>query len=77
MYNAVAHFGRDRGWVKHWELWNEPNLVRSGYESGLYEARDFARILAVGRAAAKAADPEATIVLGGLASIWDATPRAR
>jgi hypothetical protein len=74
VYSAVAHFGRDRGWVKHWELWNEPNLLRSGYESGLYEVSDFARLLAVGRAAAKAADPEATIVLGGLASIWDATP---
>jgi hypothetical protein len=60
--------------VKHWELWNEPNLARSGYESGLYDVSDYARVLAVGRAAAKAADPEAVIVLGGLASIWDASP---
>lgn len=74
VYNAVAHYGRDKGWVKHWELWNEPNLARSGYESGLYNIGDFARILDVGRAAAKAADPDAVIVLGGLASMWGAAP---
>jgi hypothetical protein len=70
VYNAVARYGRDRGWITYWELWNEPNLAPSGYESGLYTVEDFVRILEVGRAAAKAADPEAQIVMGGLASIW-------
>jgi Beta-1,4-xylanase len=74
VYNAVARYGRDRGQIKYWELWNEPNLARSGYESGLYEVRDFARILQVGYAAAKAADPEAVIVMGGMASIWGEPP---
>lgn len=74
VYNAVARYGRDRGWIKHWELWNEPNLAKSGYESGLYTVYDFVRILEVGRAAAKAADPEAQIVMGGLASIWGIPP---
>jgi hypothetical protein len=74
VYAAVAHYGRDRGWIKHWELWNEPNLAQSGYESGLYEIKDFVRILEVGRAAAKAADPEARIVMGGLASGWTLNP---
>lgn len=74
VYNAVARYGRDRGWIKYWELWNEPNLAKSGYESGLYEVKDFVRILEVGRAAALAADPEAKIVMGGLASIWGMPP---
>ncbi len=74
VYAAVARYGREKGWVKHWELWNEPNLAKSGYESGLYEVRDFVRILQVGSAAARAADPEATIVMGGLASIWSEPP---
>ncbi len=52
VYNAVARYGRDRGQIKYWELWNEPNLLRSGYESGLYEINDFARVLDVGYAAA-------------------------
>lgn len=74
VYNAVARYGRDRGQIKHWELWNEPNLAASGYQSGLYTVADFVRILEVGRAAALAADPEAKIVMGGLASIWSEPP---
>lgn len=74
VYAAVSRYGRERGWIKHWELWNEPNLAKSGYESGLYRVWDFVRILEVGRAAAKAADPEAQIVMGGLASIWSVPP---
>jgi len=74
VYNAVARYGRDRGQIKYWELWNEPNLAKYGYESGLYTVEDFVRILEVGRAAAKAADPEAQIVMGGLASIWSEPP---
>lgn len=74
VYAAVARYGRDLGWVKHWELWNEPNLANSGYHSGLYRPADFVRLLQVGQAAAQAADPEAKIVLGGLASIWGVPP---
>ncbi len=74
VYNTVARYGRERGQIKHWELWNEPNLAASGYESGLYTIADFVRLLEVGRAAALAADPEAKIVLGGLSSIWSELP---
>ncbi len=76
VYNAVARYGRERGQIKYWELWNEPNLAASGYESGLYTVADFVRILEVGRAAALAADPEAKIVLGGLSGIWGEPPSA-
>lgn len=74
VYQVVARYGRGNGPIKHWEIWNEPNLTVSGYESGLYTIADYARLLNVARAAAKAADPEAVIVLGGLASVWSYPP---
>ncbi|MDQ2997302.1 MAG: hypothetical protein M3R61_09645 [Chloroflexota bacterium] len=73
VYQTVAHFGRG-GAIKHWEIWNEPNLSVSGYESGLYRIEDYARVLSVARDAAKAADPEAVIVLGGMAAVWSYPP---
>ena len=74
VYQVVAHYGRDNGQIKYWEIWNEPNLTTSGYESGLYTIVDYARLLEVARGAAKAADPTAMIVLGGLASVWSYPP---
>ena len=73
VYQAVARYGRS-GQIKYWEIWNEPNLSRFGYETGLYTIADYVRILDVARTAAKAADPQANIVLGGLASIWSEPP---
>ncbi|MEP7187971.1 MAG: glycosyl hydrolase, partial [Roseiflexaceae bacterium] len=73
VYQTVAHFGRG-GAIKHWEIWNEPNLSVSGYESGLYRIEDYARVLAVAHDAAKAADPQAVIVLGGMAAVWSYPP---
>lgn len=73
VYETVARYGRS-GQIKNWEIWNEENLTKSGYETGLYEIKDYVRILGVARAAAKAADPNATIVLGGLASVWSYPP---
>lgn len=74
VYNTVARYGRDRGQVKYWEIWNEPNLRKYGYENTIYTVPDFVRLLDVARAAAKAADPETIIVLGGVASIWGDLP---
>ncbi|NCC32521.1 MAG: hypothetical protein EOM24_10945 [Chloroflexia bacterium] len=74
VYQTVARYGRERNQITYWELWNEPNLAASGYESGLYTVADFVRILEVGRAAALAADPRAKIVMGGLSSIWSVPP---
>jgi hypothetical protein len=73
VYEVVARYGRG-GPIKYWEIWNEPNLTVSGYQLGIYTIADYARILDVARAAAKAADPEAVIVLGGLASVWSYPP---
>lgn len=66
VYATVRRYGYERGWIKYWELWNEPNVREAGYESGLYEIKDFVRVLEVGRAAALAADPEARIVMAGM-----------
>ncbi len=73
VYATVAHFGRG-GAIKHWEIWNEPNLTVSGYESGLYKIEDYARVLRVAHDAARAADPQAVIVLGGMAAVWSYPP---
>ena len=76
VYSVVARYGRDRGQIRYWEVWNEPNLRPFGYEHGLYTVQDFVRVLDVARAAIKAADPGAVIVLGGMYDIWGqpATP---
>jgi hypothetical protein len=74
VFQTVARYGRDRKQIKYWEIWNEPNLRVSGYESGLYTISDYVRVLDTARAAAKAADPEAVIVLGGITSIWSDIP---
>lgn len=77
VFNAVARYGRDRKQIHYWEVWNEPNLRPFGYEHGLYTIKEFVRLLDVARAAIKAADPDAVIVLGGMADIYGqpATPQ--
>lgn len=74
VYQTVARYGHERGQVKYWEIWNEENLRKYGYENTIYTIQDYVRLLDVSRAAAKAADPEAKIVLGGVASIWSDIP---
>jgi hypothetical protein len=74
VYNTVARYGRERGQIKYWEIWNEPNLRRYGFNAGLSTVGDFVRLLNVARAAVKSADPEAIVVLGGITSIWSELP---
>jgi hypothetical protein len=74
VYTTVLRYGAQRGQIKHWEIWNEPNLRRFGYENGIHSVGDYVRLLDVARAAAKAADPEAVIVLAGITSIWSEIP---
>jgi hypothetical protein len=60
--------------VRAWQLWNEPNLTR--YWSEQPFARSYVRLLRAGRAALKAADPGATVVLAGLPNeSWTALRR--
>ncbi|MCD6344150.1 MAG: hypothetical protein J7M17_00890 [Anaerolineae bacterium] len=60
VYQVVSHF---RGRVAVWEIWNEPDV---GYFwAGTRYA--YAQMLKVGYQAVKAADPDATVLFGGLA----------
>lgn len=60
VYQVVSHF-KDR--ISVWEIWNEPDV---GYFwAGTRYA--YAQMLKVGYQAVKAADPEATVLFGGLA----------
>jgi hypothetical protein len=58
--------------IHHWELFNEPDRTMTqthvtgwGYDGDLY-----AKMLAVAHSAIKSADPQATVLLGGLAYDW-------
>jgi hypothetical protein len=59
--------------VKHWELWNEPNIAywrpktttRDALEA---KARDYGKLLARFADAVHQTDPEAKVIFGGLAS---------
>lgn len=61
---VVARY-RPRG-VRAYEIWNEPNLA--GFWEPEPDARGFTELLRAGYAAVKAADPSATVVLGGLST---------
>ena len=74
VYQTVARYGRDRGQIKYWEIWNEPNLAIAGFESGLYTTDHYVQVLKTAQAAARRADPEAKIVLGALCDVWSDLP---
>ncbi len=64
VYNTVYHYTRRYpGVVKAWEMWNEPDL--GTFWSG--SASSYYRLLKVGYLAAKFADPNATVLMGGMA----------
>jgi hypothetical protein len=58
----AQHWNSGQG-VSHWEIWNEEDLDH--FFSG--SPADYARLLKVAYLAATQADPQATIVMGGLA----------
>jgi hypothetical protein len=49
--------------VRHWEIWNEPDLC----EFWTGSAREYARLLKVAYIVIKRVDPQATVIWGGLA----------
>jgi len=66
-YKPGGTLAAQRGWpaglgVRHWEIWNEPDW--SFFWSGT--VADYYRLLKVGYLAARTADPDAVIILGGL-----------
>lgn len=54
---------RYKQWIKTWELWNEPDIWI--YWQGTPE--EFAEMISIGAKAVKRSDPEAKVVLGGVA----------
>jgi polysaccharide biosynthesis protein PslG len=60
VYHLVSRY-RDR--IKSWELWNEADIVQ--WWTGT--PAEFARLVKVGSEAVRRADPEAIVVLGGIA----------
>jgi hypothetical protein len=54
---------RYKPWIKSWELWNEPDIPV--YWMG--SVKQFAELIKTGSMAVRQADPQALVVLGGLA----------
>jgi hypothetical protein len=68
-YRPGGAIAQIQGWppgvgITHWEMWNEPDLDIFWDAS----REDYARLLKVGYAAAKQADPNAWIIFAGLAN---------
>jgi len=73
-YKPGGWLANQEGWsegtgVSHWEMWNEPDY--SFFWSGTVE--EYFRLLKVGYLAAKFADPDCTVLVGGLANYFDAS----
>jgi hypothetical protein len=68
--------------VKRWEIWNEPNLPQTFWQTGRNPAL-YARMYLAARAAIRGIDPTAKVIVGGLHSsdiafltdMYDAVPR--
>ncbi len=59
--------GRYKGWIRSWELWNEPDI--HAYWDGT--VKEYAELVKVGSTAVRTADPSALVVLGGIAGNTD------
>jgi hypothetical protein len=57
--------------IEFWEFYNEPDLGSRGANTGWgNHGAEYARMLSVARGAVKAANPDAYVVLGGIAYEW-------
>ncbi len=61
---VTAIVNRYKPWIHSWELWNEPDIT-GVFWSGT--AEELAKLTKIGARAVKSADPEAIVVLAGLA----------
>jgi len=67
-YRPQGTLAKQQGWpreagIRYWEVWNEPDYAL--FWGGTVE--EYHRLLEVAYKSIKAADPEATVILGGLA----------
>ncbi len=68
-YRPGSQWGQDHSLtpeqgIRHWEMWNEPDFPGVFWDGTIAE---YYRLLKVGHLAAKAADSQAVILMGGLA----------
>lgn len=70
---VAAVVSRYRGRVKYYQIWNEPNIYPEWGEQAV-DPEAYARLLKVAATRARAADPDAVIILGALASTIELTP---
>jgi hypothetical protein len=61
----ITHFHNRPNPIKHWEIWNEPDLDVPGFDARI-EPEPYGQILVETYQAIKAIDPEAVVVLGGI-----------
>ena len=86
-YEVVSHFGVGGSlWashpslagyaIKNWEVWNEPNLPLNN-PNGVVEPQKYAKFLIDSSKAIKAAQPTATVLMGGLAGTSGETEKLK
>lgn len=68
---VVSHY---RGKIRFYQIWNEPNIYPEWGDQPV-NAADYVRLLKVGYARAKAADPNSAIITAGLAQTIETGPR--
>ncbi|MBN1888384.1 MAG: hypothetical protein JW850_10350 [Thermoflexales bacterium] len=73
--DLVNHYKQPPYTIKYWEVVNEPDWVYPNASSGGigcwgYYGAEYAQALEVAYTAIKAADPEATVLMGGVAHDW-------
>ncbi|MCD6344076.1 MAG: hypothetical protein J7M17_00520, partial [Anaerolineae bacterium] len=64
--------GRHRGRIRHWIVWNEPDIWGSDFQAWGGTVEEFARLQEVAYLAAHEANPEAIIHLAAMTHWWDA-----
>jgi hypothetical protein len=75
MSDIVSRYSQPPYGVKTWELINEPdNTWPNGYNGGLgcwgFNGKEYAAVLKTAYPAIKSADPQATVLFGGVAQDW-------
>ncbi len=63
---------RHRGRIRHWIIWNEPDIWGTDFQSWGGSVEEFARLLEVAYHAAHAANPNAVLHLPAVTHWWDA-----
>ncbi len=72
---VYALVSRYRGRIRHYQLWNEPNIYPE-WGSYAISPEDYTRLLKIGATRAREADPDVVVISGALASTIALQPAA-